>query len=196
MPRSSQHLIDTAGTRSWRTEQYRQHRLCLMLKAHASQSAAIPDRLRAQIILPASADQKPETIGAALSVTRVSMDHHWCRRVAQQRPARLPDAADRGRKPNVPTLAVGQLIETAARKRWDAGAAAAWLPAPARKLLGNGTLTPFTELSGRRTDHDQWRAAAASWNVCPSARKSTVKPPKNCPSAWSATTMRAISMLR
>lgn len=86
-------------------------------------TVSVRDRQRAQIILLSTEGRTQEAIGAAVGVTRVTVNH-WCRRFAQQRLAGLADAPGRGRKPSLPDAAVKKALETvtrppAHRGRWS-----------------------------------------------------------------------------
>ncbi|MCB1968734.1 MAG: helix-turn-helix domain containing protein, partial [Candidatus Accumulibacter sp.] len=112
-------------------------------------TVAVRDRLRAQIILLAAEGQKQEAIGAAVGVTRVTVNH-WCRRFAQQGLAGLRDAPGRGRKPSVPTAAVRKVLETVARPpetvgRWSCRSmakAAGISPASVQRLWAANDIKP------------------------------------------------------
>lgn len=88
-----------------------QRELIKRLRAH---TVSVRDRQRAQIILLAAEGRTQEAIGAAVGVTRVTVNH-WCQRFAKQRLAGLTDAPGRGRKPSLPDAAVKKVLETVTR---------------------------------------------------------------------------------
>jgi len=58
----------------------------------------VRDRQRAQIILLAAQGHTQQAIGAAVGLSRVSVNH-WCRRFARQRLAGLMEASDEAASP-------------------------------------------------------------------------------------------------
>lgn len=86
-------------------------------------TVSVRDRQRAQIILLSAQGQTQEAVGAAVGVTRVTVNH-WCRRFAKQRLAGLSDAPGRGRKPSLADAAIKKALETvthppATQGRWS-----------------------------------------------------------------------------
>lgn len=77
-------------------------------------TVAVRDLQRAQIILLAAEGRTQEAIGAAVGVTRVTVNH-WCQRFIKQRLAGLIDAPGRGRKSSLPETAVKKALETVTR---------------------------------------------------------------------------------
>jgi len=86
-------------------------------------TVSVRDRQRAQIILLAAQGHTQEAVGAAVGVSRVTVNH-WCRRFAGQRLAGLADMPGRGRKPSLSEAALSKALETvvqppANRGRWS-----------------------------------------------------------------------------
>lgn len=79
-----------------------------------SSTVSVRDRQRAQIILLAAQGRTQESIGEAVGVTRVTVNH-WCRRFVSERLAGLTDAPGRGRKSSLPAAAVKKVLETVTR---------------------------------------------------------------------------------
>lgn len=76
-----------------------------------ARTVSVRDRQRAQIILLAAAGHTQAAVGAAVDVTRVTVNH-WCRRFDKKRLDWLTDAPGRGRKPSLPDAAVKKALET------------------------------------------------------------------------------------
>jgi transposase len=77
-------------------------------------TVSVRDRQRAQIILLSAEGHTQEAVGAAVGVTRVTVNQ-WCRRFAKQGLFGLGDTPGRGRKPSLPEAAVRKVLEHVTR---------------------------------------------------------------------------------
>jgi transposase len=75
-----------------------------------AKTAAVRDRLRAQIVLLSAGGMKQAQIAAAAGVSRMTVNH-WCGRFKEQGIDGLEDAPGRGRKATVSVEKVRRILE-------------------------------------------------------------------------------------